>query len=70
MPSVIGHPVLRELLHEEMVKTKSDATSSKKNVFFIDNGLVRFYFAKLNHGLNGFIQKRFIFQTLALINEK
>jgi hypothetical protein len=33
-------------------------------------GLLGFYFAKLNHGFNGIIQKGFIFQTLALINEK
>lgn len=43
---------MRELVHDEMVKTKSDATSSKKSVFFIDIGLVRFYFAKLTDGLN------------------
>jgi hypothetical protein len=53
-----------------MVKTKRDATSSIKNNFFIDVGLLGFYFAKLNLGLNVIIEKRFIFQTLALINEK
>lgn len=40
MPSVIGHPVLRELLQEEMVKTKRQTTASKKNDFFIDYGLM------------------------------
>jgi len=40
MPSVIGHPVLRELLQEEMVKTKRLITASKKNDFFIDYGLM------------------------------
>ncbi len=48
MPSAIGHPVLRELLHEEIVKTKNVATSSITNTFFIDIGLMEFYFAKLN----------------------
>jgi hypothetical protein len=47
MPSVIGHPVLRELLHEEMVRTRRDATSSMRNNFFIDSGLFGYYSAKL-----------------------
>ncbi len=66
----MGHPVFLELLHEEMVKTKRHTTSSIKNNFFIEVGLLEFYFTKLNLGLNVNIKKRFIFQTLALINEK
>lgn len=66
----MGHPVFLELLQEEMVKTKRHTTSSIKNSFFIEVGLLGFYFTKLNLGLNVNIKKRFIFQTLALINEK
>lgn len=40
MPSDIGHPVFRELVHEETVKTKRHATSTRRNNFFIDNGLI------------------------------
>lgn len=40
MPSVIGHPVLRELLQEEMVKTKRQIITSRRNNFFIDYGLM------------------------------
>lgn len=66
MPSAIGHPVFRELLQEEMVKTKRHATSSMRNNFFIDKGLIRFYFTKLNQALNVFIEKRFIFQNFRI----
>jgi hypothetical protein len=47
MPSVIGHPVFRELLHEESVKTARETTSSSKKTFFTDNVFIGFRFANL-----------------------
>jgi hypothetical protein len=40
IPSAIGHPDLRELLQEEMVKTKRQMTSNITINFFIGNGLL------------------------------
>ena len=47
MPSAIGHPDLRELLQEEMVKTKSVATSSMINTFFIGKWVFQILFCKV-----------------------
>jgi len=46
----MGQPVLRELLQEQIVKASRHASTKDTNNFFIENCLIRYYFAKLEQG--------------------
>ena len=70
IPSAIGQPLLRVELQEVNVKIITTTINSEINNLFIDNYLIRYYFAKLNDVFKLVIKKQGIFQTFVKSNRK
>jgi hypothetical protein len=66
MFSVIGHPVLRLLLHEIKATITNEPRTIANNIFFIGKRFNRFYFAKLNDTILRLIMKNGLYFNLLL----
>ncbi len=70
IPSAIGQPLFLVELQDVNAKIITTTINSEINNLFIDNYLIRYYFAKLNDVFKLVIKKQGIFQTFVKSNRK
>jgi len=69
IPSAIGQPLLRVELQDVNAKIITTTINSEINNLFIDNYLIRYYFAKLNDVFKLIIKKQLYFKLLLKVTE-
>ena len=70
IPSAIGQPLLRVEVQDAKEKIITVAINNEINNLFIDNYLIRYYFAKLKDVFQLIIKKQTIFQSYVKSNRK